>query len=187
MNIPDTKTLAIRIRNELLNNVGISINVEQTPASDYKYTITNGCFTLEVYRDNKNEVDTLLQIVFYLSSAPHIMAFREANAYNNSLIVVEAALKREPKSKALSDARADIQQRLRQANIVELFKAEDFENFNIRNLNQITSINTVGLEDAKRKIPWLYSQLKNLADVCFSHNLEYETLISIDESSSEQI
>ena len=169
-------------RNKSLNEYGINISVEKTQNSDYKYNITNGLFEIEVYRDKQNELDTLLQVIRYIDSAPHKLAFKEANAYNNSLIVVEAALKKQP-STAISDARADIQQRLRQANRVELFR--NLEDFGINNIDQITSFNTIGLEDSKKAIIGLYMSLKQIAKVCEPKLVDYDSLIPITETTSE--
>ncbi len=179
----DSKTTAKNMREAILNKHNVSITVKQTGISDYEYTITNGHFTLVVCRlDSNNELDTLLQAIRYIDSATHKIAFAEAKAYYISLITIEDALKRE-RSKEMSDVRAQIQQRFRQANQVDLFR--NIEDLGLQNIDRLHCYNTIGLEDSRRVLLSLYQSLKDLKKICDSKLVDYKSLIPLTNAESE--
>lgn len=54
-----------------LKHYGFDITCEPSDHSDFKYSIKNDKFSVSISRDNKDEIDTISQIITYLFSTNH--------------------------------------------------------------------------------------------------------------------
>lgn len=170
----DIKKILLEQRNLNLKKYGIDISYEQSDLSDYKYTIKNGDFAVYVYRDNKDEIDTLSQIITYLDSAPHKIALAEAGAYKYSIEVCKPIFNTSRVYSApIIESKMDY--KLKNAEKVDLEK--ELADLGIESINSLHCTNVLGLEDSKSKLAELYMALVWLKQSAEQQGLNYETAI----------
>ena len=168
----DMKIMLLSQRNSILKKYGFDISYEQSELSDYKYTIRKGDFAVYVYRDNKDEVDTLSQIITYIDSAPHKTALGEVKAYENCLNIVHEELSSYGRNISKSKAFLEIRKLLREARKVDLEK--ELAALGIQNINSLHCTNVLGLEDAKSELAELYIGLAFLKQSAEQQGLNYD-------------
>ena len=179
----DIKKILLEQRNLNLKKYGIDISYEQSDLSDYKYTIKNGDFAVYVYRDNKDEIDTLSQIITYLDSAPHKIALAEAGAIKKCKDICEGELLHGGKKTSM--AYLEMVNLLSNAKKVDLEK--ELDDLGIVNINSFHCTNVLGLEDTKPKLAELYMSLVWLKQTAEQQSLNYETAIFEAENGLQKI
>lgn len=171
-------------RNLNLKHYGFDIECKPSPNSlyDYLYTVTNGKFSVYVYRENKDEIDTLSQIITYLDSTPHKTALAESRAYQFCLDTLDSY---QIVADRLFSAKLDIKNKLRESKTVYLEK--ELPDLGIENINSFHCVNVLGLEDAKENLSHLYMNLSWLKQMAEQQGINYDTAIFAEENGLQKI
>ena len=169
----DIRKILLEQRNLNLKKYGIDISYEQSELSDYKYTIKNANFSVYVYRDTKDEIDTLSQIITYLDSAPHKIALAEAGAIKKCKDICEGELLQGGTKPSM--AYLSLVELFRNARKIDIEK--ELIEMNIETINSLHCTNVLGLEEEKSKLAELYMSLAWLKQSAEQQGLNYETAI----------
>lgn len=180
----DSKKILAEQRMLTLKNHGIEIECKQSPNSlyDYLYTITDGKFSVYAYREKKDEVDTLSQVLTYLDSAPHKTALAESRAYQFCLDALDSY---QIVADRLYSAKFDIKNKLRDSKKVDLEK--ELADLGIESISSLHCVNVIGLEDAKSKLAELYMNLAWLKQSAEQQGLDYDLSIFEAENGLQKI
>ncbi len=169
-------------RQTILNKFGFDIQVEESQITDYKYTIKNGNFSVFAYRDTKDEIDTLYQVLKYLDSFEHKLAFTEANAYNYCYNVAcpkydefyTAPIKRTFEA---------IEKKLSNAKKVDFEK--ELKEMGIENISSLHCTNVIGLENSRKTLNELYDNLVFVYTAASQQLVNYESTIELSKPEEE--
>ena len=169
-------------RQTILNKLGFEIQVEESQIADYKYTIKNGNFTVYAYRDTKDEIDTLYQILKYLDSFEHKLAFTEANAYNYCYQVAcpkydefyTAPVKRTVEA---------IGEKLNNAKKIDVEK--ELKDMGVEKISSLHCTNVIGLENSKKILNELYENLVFVYTAASQQLVNYESTIELTTPEEE--
>ena len=166
-------------RDLILKKYGFEINVEPAQLSDYKYTISthnDGGFIADIYRDIKDELDSLLQLILYMESAPYLISYTEASAYDDCF---QAVFKDWTHSNVVDYIRR------KRNNSIKVDVEREIQDIGLQNITSLHCNNILGLEKSRTTLPELYAELKWLKTTAQAQNVNYESLIAT-ESSQEK-
>ena len=170
-------------RKLILKKHGIDIQVEESQLANYKYSITKtGCFSVIAYRDTKDEIDTLYQVLAYLGSYEHKLAFTEASAYDYCYDVAHPTgdeLLTPPLHRTITA----IRKKLANANVVDLDK--ELKEMHIENLNSLHCKNVINLENNKQTLIDLYDNLVFVYTAASQQLVNYESTIELTTPEEE--
>ncbi len=164
-------------RNLTLSKYGFSIKVENGEFPNYKYTIKNEKFTTTVYRYTKDELDTILQIIFYMDKEPYRISYAEANAYGDCFNAL---------CKSYSDFKTFEYIKEKFITAKKFDADKELEKYGIRSVSSIHCDNILGLEASRKTLPQLYTELKWLAKCAEQHNVTYEDAIKIEGETPQE-
>ena len=170
-------------RDMILKKYGFDIKVEETQLSDYKYTIKygyNGGYITTIYRDTKDELDSLLQLIFYMDSMPYKVAYTAASAYDDCYHACFTYA-----NYGTGNLTDYIRDKYIEAKKVEL--CNDLTKNGISNISSLHCNNILVLELSKKPLSLLYTDLKWLKETADQKQVDYESLIPIEENTQSEI
>ena len=177
----ETARIVKEQRDLILQKYGFNIKVEDAQLSDYKYTINynfNGGFTATIYRNTKDELDSLLQLIKYMDSVPYKVAYATAFAYDDCF---NSCLG----SWATAEVVKHINKKRNESMKVEIVK--DFAENGIDNIESLHCNNILVLEKSRKALPQLFAELKWLKEAADHQQVDYEALIPVEENSQSEI
>ena len=184
----DKSSIVKEHRNMILNKYGFSIKVEESQLSDFKYTITTrncGGFTATIYRDSKDELDTLLQLIEYMDSVPYKLTLTEASAYWDCLKVCNTPF---CVDNGYWSTQKVVDYIRNKYNNAKKFDAEkELPKLGIKTISSMHCNNILGLETSRKQLPELYTELKWLKQAADQQQTDYESVIPVEEPAQEQI
>ena len=163
----------INQRNSIMNNSGFIVRVESSEGSKYKYTIAPNSvsleyFRVEIYRDVKDEIDSLLQTILYLDSTPHKISLAEISAYQFCLDTIS--------SDPAHPANFIIRKKIKETESAEYIKTK-LPDVGIAGIDSFHCSNIQELEHSKEGLFQLYVDLLNLKQAAEQLGIDYESLI----------
>ena len=184
----DTSRIVKEQRDMILKKYGFDIKVEEAQLSAYKYTINygfNGGFTATIYRDKKDELDSLLQLILYMDSVPYKIALTEANAYWDCFKVCSTPFC--ANSGFWSTQKVVDYIKTKYNNAKKLDAEKELPELGIKTISSLHCNNILGLENSRKKLPELYTELKWLKEASDHKQVDYESLIPVEENSQSEI
>jgi len=155
-------------RDMILQKYGFQIKIEKdNKYGKYKYTITtrnDGGFVAEIERKTKDELDTLLNLVYYMDSVPYKVSYAKAEAYDDCVRTSPL-----PFYKVVNKSK--------EANKIRILDRSEFEEAGLVNIDAFYLKGVLGLEQSRKTLPELYSELKWLKENADREQVDYEEIV----------
>ena len=170
-------------RNLILKKYGFEINVEPAKQlKEFKYTIAykfNGGYQTTIYRKDKDELDTICQLLTYMETSSFQIAYAKAAAYQDCFSV-SCRTENYCTANLFNYIRNKCNEAL-QINMGETM----LENLDVQNISSLHCNNIFMLEKAKNNLQDLYNNLSWLKTVSLSQQLNYESVLTEDPEQDQ--
>lgn len=174
----DVSKIVKEQRDMILQKYGFQIKVEKdNKYGKYKYTISTrncGGFVAEFERKTKDELDTLLNLVYYMDSVPYKVSYARAEAYDDCVRTSPF-----PFYKVVNKSK--------EANKIQILDRSKFEEAGLVNIDAFYLKGVLGLELSRKTIPELYSELKWLKETADREQVDYEEIIPVKVEHDENL
>ncbi len=174
----DVSKIVKEQRDMILQKYGFQIKVEKdNKYGKYKYTIStrnDGGFVAEFERKTKDELDTLLNLVYYMDSVPYKVSYARAEAYDDCVRTSPF-----PFYKVVNKSK--------EANKIQILDSTKKEEAGLVNIDAFYLKGVLGLEQSRKTIPELYSELKWLKETADREQVDYEEIIPAEVKSEENV
>lgn len=182
----DTATILKSQRNLILQKYGFKIEVEEDNLSNYKYTVStydNGGFTATLWTDLKSETGTLLQLLLYMDRPQYQIAYARALAYEDCY---RTCTKPKDGYWCTNNIFQDIKRKRDEAIKVDIHLLKDFVAMRLNDITALQCNNILSLEDQKKNLEMLLTELNWLQEAAGHKNLDYESVIPLKDTSNQE-
>ena len=174
----DVSKIVKRQREMILLEHGFNIKIQKNNIYDYyEYTIETrnyGGFVATIRRKTKDELDTLLNLIYYMDSVPYKVSYARAEAYDDCVRTSPL-----PFYKVVNKSK--------EANKIQILDRSEFEEAGLVNIDAFYLKGVLGLEKSRKALPELYSELKWLKETADREQVDYEEMIPAKVEHDENL